>query len=124
MVKAGLTNFPLNFTAKPTSVEEVVVTQVRDCDEVERYLRLPKIPLQTSSGHDKDILYWWKTHSSEFPNLSKMARQFLASPASSTSAERLFSAAGKMHDDLKKSTSEDTLEDMLDVAKNVLLCVM
>ena len=47
-----------------------------------------------------------------------MARQFLAAPASSAAAERLFSAAGKMHDDLKKSTTEDTLEDMLIVAKN------
>ena len=118
MVKAGLANFLMNFTAKPTSVEEAVVTQVGDCDEVERYLRFPEIPLQTSSGHDQDILYWWKTHSSEFPNLSKMARQFLAAPSSSTSAERLFSAAGKMHDDLKKSISEDTLEDMLTVSKN------
>ena len=47
-----------------------------------------------------------------------MARQFMAAPASSASVERLFSAAGKMHDDLKKSTTEETLEDMLTVAKN------
>ena len=118
MVKAGLASFLLNFTTKPTSVEEVVVTLLGDCDEVERYLRLPEISLQISSERDKNILYWWKTHSNEFPNLSKMARHFLAAPASSASAERSFSAAGKMHDDLKKITSEDTLEDMLIVAKN------
>jgi hypothetical protein len=47
-----------------------------------------------------------------------MARQFLEAPASFAAAERLFSAVGKMHDDLKKSTSEETLEDMLTVAKN------
>ncbi len=118
MVQAGLANFLMNFTAKPTIEEEVVVTHVRNCDEVERYLRLPKIHVQTPSGHDQDILYWWKTHSSEFPNLSKMARHLFAAPASSASAERLFSDAGKMHDDLKKSTSEETLdEDMLAVAK-------
>jgi hypothetical protein len=90
----------LIFTAKPTSGEEVAVTQVGYCDEVERYLRLLEIPVQTSSGHDQDILYWRKTHSSEFANLSKMARRFFAAPASSASAERSFSAAGKMHDDL------------------------
>ncbi len=56
-MKAGLANFLLNFTAKPTSLEEVVVTQVGDCDEVERYLRLPEIPLPASSGHDQDVLY-------------------------------------------------------------------
>jgi hypothetical protein len=43
MVKAGVANFLMNFTAKLTVEEEVVVTQVGDCDEVERYLRLPKI---------------------------------------------------------------------------------
>jgi hypothetical protein len=43
---------------------------------------------------------------------------FVGSAAESVAAERLFSAAGKMHDDLKKSTSEETLEDMLTVAKN------
>ena len=38
---------------------------------------------------------------------------FFAAPASSASAESLFFAAGKMHDDLKKSTTEETLEYML-----------
>ncbi len=94
------------------------MTQVGDCDEVERYLRLPEIPLVTPAGHDQDILYWWKAHATEIPNLSKMARQVLAAPASSATAERLFLAAGKMHDDLKKITSEETIEDMLTVANN------
>ena len=118
MVKAGLANFLMNFTAKSASDEVVCEPRVGDCDEVDRYLRLPEIPLQTPSGQDQDILHWWKQHEIEFPNLSKMARQFLAAPASSAAAERMFSAAGKMHDDLKKSTTEDTLEDMLIVAKN------
>ncbi len=43
MVKAGVANFLMNFTAKPTIEEEVVVTQVGGCDEVERNLRLPEI---------------------------------------------------------------------------------
>jgi len=47
-----------------------------------------------------------------------MARQFLASPASSAGAERLFSRAGKMHDDHKKSTDEVTLENQLLISMN------
>jgi 2-oxo-4-hydroxy-4-carboxy--5-ureidoimidazoline (OHCU) decarboxylase len=47
-----------------------------------------------------------------------MARQFLSAPASSACAERLFSSAGKMHDDLKKSTNEATLESQLIVNRN------
>ena len=47
-----------------------------------------------------------------------MARQFLAFPASSAGAERLFSRAGKMHDDHKKSTDEVTLENQLLISMN------
>ncbi len=118
MVKAGLAIFLMNFTAKSASDEVVCEPQVGDCDEIDRYLRLPEIPLQTPFGQDHDILFGWNQHVIEFPNLSKMARQFLAAPASSASAERLFSAAGNMHGDLKKSTTEDPLEDMLILAKN------
>jgi len=48
-----------------------------------------------------------------------MARQFFSAPASSASVERLFSSAGKMHDDLKKNTSEETLESQLIVGLNL-----
>ena len=119
MVKAGVANFLMKFTAKPTVEDEVVVTLVGDCDEIQRYLRLLEIPMVTYAGHGQDILYWWKAHATEFPNLLKMARKFLAAPASSAaSAERMYLADGKMHDELKKNTSEETLEDMLAVTKN------
>jgi hypothetical protein len=110
----GLANFFSNFVSKKA---EVLDDNVDIC-EVERYLRMPQIPVQDSTGSDQDILLWWKDNASVIPNLSKMARQFLAAPASSASAERLFSGAGKMHDDLKKCTSESTLEDMLIVGHN------
>ena len=87
-------------------------------DEVNLYLRMPQIPVQDSAGNDQDILAWWRDHDSQLPYLSKMARQFLAAAASSASAERLFSSAGKMHDDLKKSTCEATLESSLIVGLN------
>ncbi len=64
LVKAGATNFLMNFTAKPN--KEKVVTYVGDCDEVERCLRLPEIPLQTPSGQDQVIWHWWKSHTSDF----------------------------------------------------------
>ena len=116
MVEVGAANFLMNFTAKPNP--DRVVTYVGHCDELERYLRLPEIPLQTPSGQNQDILHWWKSHTSEFPNLSKIARKFLAAPASSASSNRMFSAAKKMNHDLKKNTTEETLEDMLTVSKN------
>jgi len=74
--------------------------------------------LHNDFGHDQDILYWWKQYAPDFPFLSKMARQFLAALASSAGAERLFYVAGKMHDDLKKSTDDLTLENQFLISMN------
>lgn len=114
----GLANFFNNFVSKRLEAPEVNIVLGAEVCEVERYLRMPQISVQDSTGADQNILLWWKENESMLPNLSKMARQFLAAPASSASAERLFSGAGKMHDDLKKCTSEPTLEDMLIVGHN------
>ena len=43
--------------------------------------------------------------------LAKMVKQYFAAPGSSGGVERVFSAAGKMHDDLKKSAKDATLEE-------------
>ena len=47
---------------------------------------------------DTDIvlLDWWKNHEYRFPKLAKMAKQYLAAPASTAGVERVFSAAGRM----------------------------
>ena len=45
-------------------------------------------------------------------------KQFLAAPASSAGVERIFSAAGKMHDDLRKSMSDGMLKHSLIAAFN------
>ena len=42
-----------------------------------------------------------------------MAKQYLAAPASTAGVERVFSAAGRMHNDLHKSMKDSTLEHSL-----------
>ncbi len=119
MNKGGLANFFNNFVTKQNEVpDEPQTTPVIIYDDVNMYLRMPQIPFQDLAGNDQDILKWWRDHSSQFPNLAKMARQLLAAPASSASAKRLFSSVGKMHDNLKKSTSEETMESSLIVNMN------
>jgi hypothetical protein len=86
--------------------------------EVDKYLQLPALP-HSRNGRDTCPLEWWKIHAPQLPHLAKMARQFLALPASSAGCERLFSAAGRMHDDFKKVTSEDTIGMQLEVKVNV-----
>ncbi len=49
----------------------------------------------------------------------KMARQNLGRPASSAGVKRMFSKAGRLHDDLKASQSDDTLEHALLAAANL-----
>ena len=114
----GLASFMTNFVTTTTEDVEQGNVVVPDYNELERYLRMPQIPMTDIQGNDQNILNWWRDNESGFPYLSKMARQFLSAPASSACAERLFSSAGKMHDDLKKSTNEATLESKLIVNRN------
>ena len=37
---------------------------------------------------------WWANHVKDFPNLARMARQYLGVPATSATVERLFSVVG------------------------------
>ena len=53
-----------------------------------------------------------------WPNLAKMVKQFFAQSAG---VERVFSAAGKMHDDLRKSAKDSSLEHSLFAAYNTRL---
>jgi hypothetical protein len=86
--------------------------------EVDKYLALPQLPYDRN-GKDTNPLDWWKLHAPQLPNLAMMARQFLAMPASSAGPERAFSAAGRMHDGLKKNQKESTIGHMLEVKVNI-----
>jgi hypothetical protein len=72
----------------------------------------------TPFGAETCILTWWAANEGQFPHLSLMARQVLALPASFASIERLFFYASRMHNDLKKSMMDETLQHTLIVCKN------
>jgi len=94
-------------------------------DDLEKYLALP-----VEDNLDLDVLSWWKARDHDkaadpasgrpagLPDLAKMAAQYLGRPASSAGVERMFSKAGKLHDDLKKRQVDDTLEHSLFAAAN------
>jgi len=54
-------------------------------DEYKVYISLPLADENTNS------LEWWKAHQLKFPNLSRMARDYLAIPATSVPSEQSFS---------------------------------
>ena len=60
-------------------------------------------------------------HEKRFPNLARMARQFLGCPASSASVERSFSVAGQFFDDLRRQMDDEVLEDLMWAAIKVLM---
>jgi hypothetical protein len=72
--------------------------------ELDKYLTDPTIDIHT------DILGWWKYHAAEYPCLARIARDYLAIPATSAPAERLFSAAADLITKKRGSLSDDTIQ--------------
>ena len=52
---------------------------------MERYLAAPVV------DSDEDVLKWWSRHADIYPALARLARAYLAIPATSAAVERLFS---------------------------------
>lgn len=119
-LKTGLAAFIALNDCESDDEDEPVETVEAPClhSEVDVYLHLPAMPI-SKNGRDTCPLDWWSAHYTQLPNLSKMARQFLAMPASSAGCERVFSAAGKLHDDFRKSINDSTLCMMLEVRQNL-----
>ena len=75
--------------------------------ELNAYTRVHQVSLDTAP------LMWWKQHVQEFPRLARMARQYLAVPATSASPERLFRVAGLVKSDWRGSLLNTTLIAMM-----------
>lgn len=64
------------------------VSMTTAADELSQYLAEPPAPIST------DALEWWRGHSSRYPRLSLMARDFLAIQGTSMDPEELFTSKG------------------------------
>ncbi|OEL33962.1 putative AC9 transposase [Dichanthelium oligosanthes] len=64
------------------------VSMTTAVDELSQYLAEPPAPIST------DALEWWRGHSSRYPRLSLMARDFLAIQGTSLDPEELFTSKG------------------------------
>jgi hypothetical protein len=65
-----------------------------------------------------DPLLWWKERESQFPQLSRLARRFLATPASSAPSERTFSASGRIISSLRTLLETTTSKELVLVHRN------
>jgi hypothetical protein len=71
-------------------------------DELMRYWEL------ANASFDIEPLSWWRTHSTEYPILSKMAKDYLSVQASSVPCEQLFSLAGNVVSKKRNRLDEST----------------
>jgi len=73
--------------------------------EIDVYLDEPVVQI-----HDYfTILDYWRINSDRFPQLSRMARDYLAVPGTSTPSERAFSGGRQLITDFRCSLSGDTI---------------
>ena len=82
--------------------------------ELDRFLHMPK---PTTSK--VEILAWWKEHHQTLPLLAACARKYLCITASSASAERLFSASGKVITPLRSSLDPANVDKMVYLHENL-----
>jgi len=88
-------------------------TQIKD--ELETYLNEPVAPgpdpVKNSPGID--TLTYWKHNEYRFPVLARMARDYLCIQGTSTSVERLFSAAGNVITEKRNRIGAQTASALL-----------
>ena len=82
-------DFNVLFGCSDNTEQEAVCALDDDIDdEMQRYLKEVEINFRKD-----DPLTWWKCHETSFPIISKLARKYLAIPASTAPSERVFSTA-------------------------------
>ncbi|KAF0354785.1 zinc finger bed domain-containing protein ricesleeper 2-like [Gigaspora margarita] len=75
-----------------------------DLDELIKFLKEPP------SNCDIDILTFWKLHETDYPNLARIARDFLAIPGTSVPVERIFSNSADLISSKRHSLNPETIK--------------
>jgi hAT family protein len=60
-----------------------------------------------------DVLTWWRLNAHAYPCLARIARDYLAIPATSAPVERVFSGGADLITKKRGSLSEDTIRDCM-----------
>ena len=66
-----------------------------------------------------DPLLWWKSHSQTLPLLSRLAKTFLASPATSVPSEQVFSKAGEIINKRRSNLKKSNVDMLIFLNKNL-----
>uniref|UniRef100_A0A3Q3X9E4 HAT C-terminal dimerisation domain-containing protein n=1 Tax=Mola mola TaxID=94237 RepID=A0A3Q3X9E4_MOLML len=95
-----------------TSLEALLQTESKSAipEPTEELAKKKRLLLETDCP-----LQWWSTHAGAHPQLSVLARKYLASPATSVPCERLFSLAGNIVEKKRAALSSENV--------NILVCL-
>ena len=77
---------------------------------VEKGCGLWRYLMALTADTDADVLEWWKYHVGEYPCLARIARDYLAIPATSAPCERAFSCGADLITKKRGSLNEDTIQ--------------
>ena len=80
---------------------------------------LRRFVISDSLHRDEDPLLWWRQHEDNFPRLSKVARDVLGTPATSTPAERMFSPGGLVASQQRASIKPQNLDAIVFLSRNM-----
>lgn len=72
-------------------------------------------------GVNEDPLMWWKVNINKYPELGKLAQQYLNCPASSVTSEQLFSGATSTYKEKRNYVQGEKAEKLLFLKKNLPL---
>ncbi|XP_076879095.1 E3 SUMO-protein ligase ZBED1-like [Brachyhypopomus gauderio] len=110
---------PVKRSAMAELFGELFQTQVEDKDtlqlvkeEVAAYKAVSSISV------DSDPLLWWKTNEPTYPLIAKLAKRYLAIPATSVPSERVFSTAGDIVTASRSALTADNVDKLIFLAKN------
>ena len=74
---------------------------------------ISKFMKEDPAEDNQSVLQYWSARSTKYPILSKLAKKFLAIPASSSGVERIFSIAGSLARARRARLQPKTLENVI-----------
>jgi hypothetical protein len=118
---AQLLNFPQTTASESGSPQKVDFTAryhraTRVIDELAEYLRQPRENFKTCNP-----LKWWAARTSQFPNLSRFARDLLTIPGSAVAVERIFSGGRDTISIRRSRLTADTIRILMLVKHHLRL---
>jgi len=79
---------------------------------------LARCPVRTT-----DPLEWWRTHKAILPVLARVARKFLAIPATGAPSERVWSVAGNVVTKKCARFSDENIDSIVFLHENFKICL-